>query len=180
MKNRSGLLIGIICALVIGIPYMLGWLDMLEYQGLDLLFKERGPRPVSSDIVVIEIDDNALSNFGRWPWPRTRLAELLNALVKYNAKVVGFDIVWSEPDENSELKGLSTIKQKLKELNVVNRNLENYLTVSLKKADTDQTLADSVACSRRAVLGFCLQRSSCQKENVPQSLGDAHRCGGQN
>src|SRR3989338_2851791 len=81
MKKRSGLLIGIICAAALGIPYLLGWFGLLEYQGLDLLFKARGPRPVNPNIIVIE---------------------------KYKPKAIVFDILFTEaqaehPEEDEKL-----------------------------------------------------------------------------
>ena len=98
MKKRSGLLIGIICALVLGIPYLAGWLGSLEYQGLDLLFKARGSRPVNPNIIVVEIDDRAINDFGRWPWPRGYHAEFLDIIGKYKPKAVVFDILFTEPE----------------------------------------------------------------------------------
>ena len=108
MKKRSGLLIGIICAAALGIPYLLGWFGLLEYQGLDLLFKARGPRPVNPNIIVIEIDDRAINDFGRWPWPRGYHAELLDILEKYKPKAIVFDILFTEaqaehPEEDEKL-----------------------------------------------------------------------------
>ena len=98
MNKKNGLLIGAICALILGLPYLLGWFEMLEYQGLDLLFKARGPRPVNSNIIVIEIDDRAINDFGRWPWPRGYHAELLDIIGKYKPKAVVFDILFTEPE----------------------------------------------------------------------------------
>lgn len=118
MKKRSGLLIGIICALVLGIGYLFGWFDPLEYQGLDLLFKVRGQRPVSQDIIVIEIDDNALKNFGRWPWPRGQHAEFLDLVREYRPKAVVFDIVFSEPQEIAPEEDLQFAEQAKRSDNV--------------------------------------------------------------
>lgn len=97
MKKRGGLLIGIVCALVLGVPYLFGWFWSLEYQGLDFLFKARGPRPVNPNIIVIEIDDRAINDFGRWPWPRGYHAELIDILEKYKPKAIVFDILFTEP-----------------------------------------------------------------------------------
>src|SRR4030065_384783 len=44
--------------------------------------------------------------------------------------------------------------KKVKEMKAPDRNLDHYLSLAIKKADTDQTLADSLARSRRAVLGY--------------------------
>lgn len=97
MMKKSGLLIGVICALVLGVPYLLGWFGPLEYQGLDFLFKARGARPVNPDIIVVEIDDRAINDFGRWPWPRGYHAEILDILGKYKPKAIVFDILFTEP-----------------------------------------------------------------------------------
>lgn len=117
-------------------------------------FLSRGKIATTGEVALVTIDEKSLDELGRWPWPRVRIAQLLDALVKYDAQVVGFDILWAEPDENSQFKGLSAVKKKLTELSVENQRLENYLSVALKEADTDRILADSVAQSRRAVLGY--------------------------
>jgi CHASE2 domain-containing sensor protein len=100
MKKKSGLLIGLICCAVIGAAYMFGVFELAEYQGLDMLFKLRGPRPVSPDIVIIEIDDASLKAFGRWPWDRGYHAELLDMIENYGPKTIVFDILFSEPQED--------------------------------------------------------------------------------
>jgi len=56
----------------------------------------------SEDIVVIDIDDtsiNALADLvGKWPWPRSIHAELLEFLLAQSPKAIVFDILFSEPD----------------------------------------------------------------------------------
>jgi len=100
MKKKSGLFIGLICCAVIGLAYLLGFFELAEYQGMDILFKLRGPRPVSPDIVIIEIDDASLKAFGRWPWDRGYHAELLDIIEDYGPKTIVFDILFSEPQED--------------------------------------------------------------------------------
>ncbi len=50
----------------------------------------------SEDIVVVAIDDNSLEELGRWPWSRSRHAELVSYLTKMQAKSIGLDIIFSE------------------------------------------------------------------------------------
>ncbi|MFA6355508.1 MAG: CHASE2 domain-containing protein [Candidatus Omnitrophota bacterium] len=100
MKKKSGLFIGLICCAVIGVAYILGVFELAEYQGLDKLFWLRGPRPVSPDIVIIEIDDASLKAFGRWPWDRGYHAELLDMIEEYGPKTIVFDILFSEPQND--------------------------------------------------------------------------------
>lgn len=48
-----------------------------------------------ADIVIVAIDDSSLVRLGRWPWDRAIHASLLEKL--YNADVVVFDVLFSEP-----------------------------------------------------------------------------------
>jgi len=56
--------------------------------------------------IVIDIDQKSLTEFGGWPWPRYRLARLLDLCVERGAPAVGFDILFVDPDalSFSELK----------------------------------------------------------------------------
>jgi len=154
--NLSGFKIALLLTLaVLGIYYLdPHFLTILELKTLDARFLSRGKIPTSNQVVLVTIDEKSLGELGRWPWPRVRLAQLLDALVEAEVKVVGFDIVWAEPDENSQLKGLREIKQKLAELKVANRDLDRYVAEALQKADSDRILAESLARSQRAVLGY--------------------------
>ncbi|KQV49472.1 hypothetical protein ASC95_17920 [Pelomonas sp. Root1217] len=69
---------------------------------IDALLSDRllawDTRPVARDIVVIGIDDASLAALGRWPWPRAVHARLLDALTAAEPRVVGLDLLLSEPD----------------------------------------------------------------------------------
>jgi adenylate cyclase len=59
------------------------------------------PRPVSRfPAVIIDIDERSLTAVGRWPWPRTRLAQLIEATHKLGAMAVGIDIIMPEADDS--------------------------------------------------------------------------------
>jgi CHASE2 domain-containing sensor protein/signal transduction histidine kinase len=60
-------------------------------------------RTVSDDIIIIAIDDESLKELGRWPWPRSTHARLLNQLELESPRVIGLDIIFNEPDANSPL-----------------------------------------------------------------------------
>jgi adenylate cyclase len=62
-------------------------------------FQRIDPRiKTARPVRIIDIDDRSLAKYGQWPWPRTRVAELVNALTKLGASVIAFDILFSEPD----------------------------------------------------------------------------------
>ncbi len=53
---------------------------------------------IDDRIILAAIDDNSLSQIGRWPWSRTKIAELIDKLKIYGAKTVAFDVFFSEPE----------------------------------------------------------------------------------
>jgi PAS domain S-box-containing protein len=55
------------------------------------------PAPVSNDVVLIAIDEFSLDQLGRWPWPRSRHAELIRNLKSAGAKTIVFDVLFPEP-----------------------------------------------------------------------------------
>src|SRR6185437_7391333 len=59
--------------------------------------REATQRPV----VIIDIDEKSLKSVGQWPWPRTRVADLITRLTDMGALVIAFDIVFAEPDRMS-------------------------------------------------------------------------------
>ena len=60
------------------------------------------PRERTSDLVaVVAIDDKALEEFGQWPWPRTRVAELVSLIADAKPAAMALDILFSEPDRYS-------------------------------------------------------------------------------
>lgn len=64
----------------------------------NMKFSLRGTQPLKNKIVVIEIDNPAITALGRWPWHRDLSAYLIEKTLQAGAKVIGLDIVFSEPD----------------------------------------------------------------------------------
>ncbi len=56
------------------------------------------PKKIDNRIVLAAIDDHSLNKIGRWPWTRTKIAELINKLNTYSAKIIAFDVFFSEPE----------------------------------------------------------------------------------
>ena len=50
---------------------------------------------------VVDIDDETIRRFGQWPWPRSDVAALTQAIADAGAAAIAFDIVFSEPDRTS-------------------------------------------------------------------------------
>ncbi len=58
-------------------------------------------RPAPEDIIIVAIDEESLSELGRWPWPRDVHARLVEQLTAENVRAIALDIIFSEPSVNN-------------------------------------------------------------------------------
>ncbi len=72
----------------------------LQYVVFDA-FNQLHPRAPTSDIVIIDIDEESLEKLGQWPWPRSIMADLTTRLKELGASAIAFDMVFAEPDRTS-------------------------------------------------------------------------------
>ncbi len=56
---------------------------------------------VEAPVKIVDIDERSLAELGQWPWPRDRLAEMVERLHAAGAAVVVFDFLFVEPDRMS-------------------------------------------------------------------------------
>jgi len=82
-----------------------GFFDAMEYKAIDLMFRARGPIPPNGQVVIAAIDEKSIQQLGQWPWPRHLQAQFIDRLFEHGAKVVAFDIVWSDVDPTSTALG---------------------------------------------------------------------------
>ena len=91
---------------------------------------------------IVNIDEQSLAKFGQWPWPRTRVADLVTNLTKLGAVAIAFDIMFAEPDRLNPAAAADTI-----------RNLDEETRAKLRALPSnDDVLADAIRQSR-VVLG---------------------------
>jgi len=138
-------------------------LDRIELNWLDLRFRTRGPIAPKPTVVLAAIDEKSVEVEGRWPWPRSRIAALIDALSRDGAKVIAFDITFSEPDENSRLKLIDQLARKIDSLHVQAPQLSDFVRESRIDADNDRALADAIGRSKAAiVLGYFFHMSEAE------------------
>ncbi|MFK7994056.1 MAG: CHASE2 domain-containing protein [Granulosicoccus sp.] len=89
------------CTLIL-LTFVLVWSDATRK--VDLLLHDSwvryDQREVPSDVVIAAIDTQSLNELGRWPWPRTVQAQLMDQLANYGARIVLIDILYTETSEN--------------------------------------------------------------------------------
>jgi len=78
----------------------------------DLKLRIFRPQTVDERVVIVDIDDKSLKEIGRWPWPREQTARLTrNLFEQYGVAAIGYDVVFSEPDQSSGLPVLERMAQ---------------------------------------------------------------------
>jgi adenylate cyclase len=113
-KNVLAVLIGVSLSAFAFLISHFGLLDTIELKTLDLRFRIRGRIAIQAPIVVISIDQDSFDELQLpWPWPRTLHAELIRKLVKGGAKIIAFDILFTEskPDPKEDQALAAAIKE---------------------------------------------------------------------
>ncbi len=101
------LAIGFISSLIIaGAYFYRPWfLSVMDLKATDAMFAARGVVRPPEEVVIVAIDEPSVNALGRWPWTRSLTASLVGALGQ--AKVVAFDMVFSEAEGGMPDKALS-------------------------------------------------------------------------
>jgi CHASE2 domain-containing sensor protein len=99
-SKRAGPLLLVIALLLLlaGEPPFVFGLRHALFDGYQRLFpRERKSAPA----VIVAIDERALERHGQWPWPRTRVAQLLAGIADAGPAAIGVDLLFPEPDRFS-------------------------------------------------------------------------------
>lgn len=139
------------------------FLDRIELKSLDVRFLTRGPEAPGPFAVLATIDEKSLDEIGKWPWPRAKIGALVDRLSEEGARVIAMDIVFSEPDENNNLKFVDSLKEEATSLGLKSPKLDSFLEKARAEADNDRILAAAISRSKATiVLGYFFHFS--QKE----------------
>jgi adenylate cyclase len=98
-RLRLGLFfgVGLAAAAIAFTADAVGILDSQEQSTVDVRFSVRGSHDPPSDVVLVAIDDVTFDELGlRWPFPRRLHAQVIDRLRKAGAKVIAYDIQFTE------------------------------------------------------------------------------------
>ena len=79
--------------------------QILDQKLYDLQMNLRQPPAQDPRILFGEMDDAAIEQLGRWPWPRNVFANITNTLNALGARQIIFDVTFTQPNQVFRLKG---------------------------------------------------------------------------
>lgn len=142
---------------VLGGRFEIPLLSRLEWVLYDARMAVTMPQGVDNRIVIVDIDERSLAELGRWPWSRDKLARLVDRLFdQYRIAVLGFDIVFAEPDTSS---GLPVLRQLAQQQLSGSAEFRHALAGLTPQLDYDRLFAASLG-KRPTVLGYYFNRDN--------------------
>jgi adenylate cyclase len=141
--------------------------EELRVRTFDTFQLLRPREAIQRPVVIVDIDEKSLGKIGQWPWPRTRMADLVNRLAQLGARVVAFDIVFSERDRLSPHVAADSF-----------RDLDDGTRAKLRDLpDSDQAMAEALR-HVRAVLGESGLAAAVEQGEAPRSQPAVAMLGG--
>jgi adenylate cyclase len=137
-------------------------MQRLDLMAFDLFLYRRGVIPPTGDVVIASIDDRSVAKLGRWAWPRAIEARLLDALRGYGVAVVGFDLVFSEPEPADVER--HRIAPLLERVGIGQADIEKILG-----PENDVAFARSMASQGWTYIGYFFDSPLSRETQIPPS-----------
>ncbi len=176
LKKHPAFLLGLgITILFLGIGFFrMEFLDTLEYKLYDIRVNLRGDDESPSNVVMVDIDEDSIEKLGRWPWPRSLLAKGIRKINEGQPKVIGLNIILSEPEENTGLKEIENleelfIKNFLNDSGDKGFTFLNEISAAQERLDNDKKLAESLKEAGNIVLPVFFKESAIATEEISEA-----------
>jgi adenylate cyclase len=175
---RTGLGFGVALLFILHSIHVLNLPLVANLEGLfyDARVRATMPDSISQQVVIIDIDEKSLKQEGRWPWSRERLGELVSKLVDhYKVAVVGMDVVFAEPENQSSIKMMERLSQREAgqisgKLSGQDKEIRTLLARLQPLLDGDQAFA-RVLKGRNVVMGYYFKRgNNLEADNLSGKL----------
>lgn len=157
------------------------FIETFSLKAYDTLAKLSRPATNTNAIQIVEIDEQAVANLGRWPWPRSLVAQLIDDVVSSGAKIIGLNIFYTEAEKNQGFEEVSLLQKKFEEIlkkqkaelkkKKVNTTLfedflESDLIETTKALDGDSILTESIEQATNIVMPMYFQPGDSLGNNL--------------
>jgi adenylate cyclase len=155
---------------------VLEFISRLELSSLDTRFRLRGRVRPDPRLIVVDIDQRSQELLGRWPFPRIHFARMLDNLRKDGARVVAFDVTFSQPDQTAE--PLRALRESLARQQGAGRRADPQTLAELERLeqeyDYDRKFAEAIQGFGKVVLGSYFLYTPADLEGVSSAALDRY------
>ncbi len=144
----------------------LEFIQRIENYLYDVRVEFMMPRVVDPRVVIVDIDEASLAAEGQWPWPRQKVAALVDALFDgYGVRTLGFDALFAEPERPEALR----LIDELSAAQGGQKALAATLAGIKPRYEGDRIFSESLI-ARDTVLGFVFKPHPGQHERAEVGL----------
>lgn len=115
-------------------------------------YQRKFPRiPLSQPVTIVAIDEQSLAEVGQWPWPRNRLATLIDQINAMKPLAIGLDIYMPEPDQTSPDKVADNLPPSALALSRSLKGLPSHETLLAKSLAAAPTILGAAGFDHQAL-----------------------------
>lgn len=142
--------------IMLGMWYSISPWESMENRNYDFWadhFRDPGNQPIE----IIAIDNKSIQQFGDWPWPRTKIADMVQYLTAQRTNSLGICLLYTHPDVNPGMEVIADLKQQIQEQKWrggkrTTNILEKMLNQSEAHLDRDRELISGIRRARNVIL----------------------------
>ena len=182
LKHRKPLIISMSLAGVFTLLILLNAtfiFDFIERESIDMRFVLRGVAEPSGNVAIAFIGEESIKELGRWPWSRRVIADLIQTLNDYGARVIGFDILFIDPEISPDLAKLKALSDSYMARGLLTEAPAHQayfkeLSSARQAADNDARMAVAMAAQGgNVVLGMAFLPGPKKNAPIPKFMEKA-------
>jgi len=150
-------------------------MQFLEYKAYDF-FTGLRKREISSQVVLVKIDEKSIKDIGCWPWPRSYIADMIRRLSTVSPKAFGLHILYPDQEINLGLKEFINVRGRLKNAPFLRKRksrhkVDQILAKAQKRLEHDNKFTAAVNHAVNIVLPLRFNKDLTNVENGSELPG---------
>ena len=146
----------------------LDFTDAIEMKTFDFRARLAAPGDRNPDVELVAITDDDVAELGRFPWPRSIIAQGIQNLALAGAKVIALNILFTEPEESAGLRAVRGLKEAYETAGLHEKEpgskYYDKLTQALDDLDNDQKLQQALKKAGNVVLPIYFDTQSSGRD----------------
>jgi eukaryotic-like serine/threonine-protein kinase len=156
LRSRRSICLLLLIAILAAILFDFMPLQMLEYRAYDWMARFRH-RAAGIPVIIVAIDDTSLEKIGDWPWPRSYIAEVIDALSAEGTRTLGISILYRDEELNDGLVEIQNLKETIRKKPLIGEQrtlnkIDRLLSEAQRQLNHDSRLIAAVRTAHNVVL----------------------------